>query len=492
MEKLDNSMTYQSDLPESRKVSCISGNTAKNNEKGSKTLQLFAAMAANICVMASGISMGWQTPLLLMLQEDPVNEDNPIGRPITEEEASWIVSLPYIGTWVSCFVPGYLSDRFGRRTVLLASVVPSLLSWALVGLGTSIEVLYAARFISGLSISISFALLPIYCGEIAEPEIRGILGSFFEIFINAGPVFAFSIGPYVSYTNYCIACAASPALFFILFFGMPESPYYFAAKGRKEELIKVLERLRGKSREAVEKEADEIEIAVQESFRNKATVMDLFRNKVNFKVLVLTSILFIFQQLSGITVVLFYSEIIFASAGEFSLSTSVQTILVGVFQFLGTCFNPLVIDRLGRRILLIVSSAGSAICLGLLGLFFYLKDAAKSDVSNLGWLPIFSMLAFMVSYSIGLGPVSWTIIGEIYSQEIKAKASTIFVFICCALLFTTSKYFTNVASAFGLYTAFWIFAVCSLLCILFIIFFLPETKGKSLQQIQDELSGKKR
>ncbi|KAG8035361.1 hypothetical protein G9C98_006807 [Cotesia typhae] len=475
-----------------RKVLVVGSNRSIKHEKGSKSLQIFAAMAASICVMAAGTVMAWTTPLLLMLEEDPVSKNNPLGRPLTKTETSWLVSLPNVGTLCSCFFPGYIADKWGRKTVLLSTVIPSLLSWTLLATGKSIQVWYAARFISGLSVSVPFALLSMYCGEIAEPAIRGILGSFFEIFITAGPVWAFSIGPFVSYTNYCIICAALPVIFFILFFSMPESPYYLAAKGRKEDVIKVLARLRGKSREAVEKEADEIEATVQEIYSKETNLMDLIRVKANFKALVLTCLLITFQQLSGIVVVLFYSEIIFESAGEFSLSTSTQTILVSLVQCSGSCFNPLVVDRLGRRILLVISSAGAAICLGLLGLFFYLKDAAKSDISNFGWLPIFSMLAYMASYSVGLGPLSWTIMGEMFSQEIKAKASSIFVFICTIFIFIISRYFVNVAEAFGSYTAFWIFAVCCLVCILFTIFFLPETKGKTFPQIQAELNGRRR
>ncbi|CAD6231439.1 GSCOCG00001408001-RA-CDS [Cotesia congregata] len=456
------------------------------------TVFILPETKVNLCVMGGGAIMVWSSPILLMLQSDPVEEDNPLDRPITDEEASWIGALSPMGTLVGCLFPGYLAEKLGRRTTLLSSIIPMAISWGLVFTAKSIEALYAARFIGGLAIAIPFGVIPVYCGEIAEPSIRGILGSFFQIFITLGLLWAYSIGPFVSYTNYCIACAVLPIAFFISFYPMPESPYYLAAKSRKEDVIKVLMRLRGKKRAEVEKEATEIEATVQEIYSKETNLMDLIRVKANFKALVLTCLLITFQQLSGIVVVLFYSEVIFESAGKFSLSTSTQTILVSLVQCSGSCFNPLVVDRVGRRILLVISSAGAAICLGILGMFFYLKDAAKSDVSNLGWLPIFSMLAYMVSFSIGLGPVTWIITGEIFSQEIKAKASTIFVFICFVFTFLITRYFVNVASAFGSYTAFWIFAVCCLVCILFTIFILPETKGKTFTQIQAELNGKNR
>ncbi|KAG8035363.1 hypothetical protein G9C98_006809 [Cotesia typhae] len=364
-------------------------------EKGSKLLQFIAATAANIAVVAGGATLGWTSPILLMLKKDPVSPDNPIGRPISEEEASWIGSLTPVGQ--------------------------------------SVEMFYVARFIFGVALSISFAVLPMYCGEIAETSIRGILGSFLQLFITIGLLWAYSIGPYVSYTSFWISCAALPIAFFILFFTMPESPYYLAAKGRKEDVVSAL--------------------------------------------------------MTGINVVLFYSENIFASAGNSGISSSIETIIVGIVQFLASGVTPLVVDRLGRKILLIISGTGTAISLGILGLFFYLKDAAKNDVSNIGWLPVASLIIFIATYSIGWGPLPWTVMGEMFSTEIKSKASGIVVFACWFLGFLITKYFSNIAAAWGQYTAFWLFGVFCVLSVLFTVFILPETKGKSLQEIQDKLSG---
>ncbi|XP_057340469.1 facilitated trehalose transporter Tret1-2 homolog isoform X4 [Microplitis mediator] len=408
----------------------------------------------NICIMAGGAAMAWSNPILLMLGEDPVNEENPLGRPISEEEAAWIGSLAAVGTLIICLFPGYLAEKWGRRATLLSSVVPYLLGWIILATGKSIEALYVARFVSGLGIAVAFAILPMYCGEIAETSIRGILA------------------------------------FFVLFLPMPESPHYLAAKGRTEEVIKVLARLRGKSEDAVRYEANEIEAAVRENLNRKATIMDLFKVKANLKALFITCALVTFQQMSGIVVVLLYSELIFASAGNVGISSSLETIIVGLVQLFGSCVNPLVVDRLGRRILLIISGTGSALSLGAIGLFFYLKDAAKSDVSGIGWLPLTSMIIYMSTYSVGLGPLPWTIMGEMFSPEIKTKASGITVFICCFLAFVVSKYFISVAVSFGQFTAFWFFGVFCILSVLFTVFILPETKGKSLQEIQNELAGK--
>lgn len=146
----------------------------------------------------------------------------------------------------------------------------------MVGAARSIEVLYAGRFILGLAISVAFAVISIYCGEIADPSIRGILGALFQVSITLGELWAFCIGPYVSYISLCIACAALPIAFFISFYIMPESPYYLAAKNRNEDVVRVLANLRGKSEDDVQIEADEIEVLIYTFNSNVNNLMNKF------------------------------------------------------------------------------------------------------------------------------------------------------------------------------------------------------------------------
>lgn len=125
-------------------------------------------------------------------------------------------------------------------------------------------------------------------------------------------------------------------------------------------------------------------------------------------------------------------------------------------------------------------------------MFFYMKEVDKSpNISDLGWLPIASLVLFMCLYCIGWGPLPWAIMGEMFSAEVKAKASGITVFVCWALAFVITKFFSNIVASMGTYTAFWIFTVCCIVSVVFTVMLLPETKGKTLQQIQDELNGVK-
>ncbi|XP_043462717.1 facilitated trehalose transporter Tret1-2 homolog [Leptopilina heterotoma] len=461
----------------------------KMAEKGSKFLQYLAATTGNLCIVATGAMLGWTSPILPRLQEDnPLNPDNPLNYPVSKEEASWIGSLVPMGAIFGCFAAGILVEKIGRKKGLLFSTVPFLIGWILVASARSIYQLYVARLIFGFALAVPFTILPMYIGEIAETSIRGSLGSFLQLFITIGLLFSYAIGPYVSYMVLWIACGSLPIIFFISFLFMPESPYFLLGKGQKEDAIKALARLRGKSTTSVQKEADEMQATVDAAFRTQTTLADLFKVKANFKALLFTCALVSFQQLTGINVVLIYAEGIFKSTGT-SLSTSLSTIILGVVQVLASAVTPLVIERLGRRILLVISGVGTAVTLGALGLFFFLKDVQHDDVESISWLPVVSLVIYISLYSIGWGPLPWAVMGEMFASDVKAKASGITVFVCWGLAFIITKFFSNIESAFGTHTAFWIFSACCVVAVLFAVLILPETKGKSLQEIQDELNG---
>ncbi|XP_012255543.1 facilitated trehalose transporter Tret1-2 homolog isoform X2 [Athalia rosae] len=457
-------------------------------EKGSRVTQYAASCAGNLSVFAGGVVMAWSSPILPMLKKDPPLSDNPLGRPINEEEGSWIGSLLAAGAAIGGFGAGYLTEKFGRKNALLFSAAPFILGWILVATAGNIAQLYIARIFFGMGVGIAYTALPMYVGEIAETSIRGALGSLMQLFISGGLIYGYVIGPYVSYLAFWIVCACVPVAFVFVFITMPESPHYFISRGRKEDAMKSLARLRGKTVNGVQQEVDEIQMTVEEAYRNQGSFMSLFRVRANSKALMLTSALVAFQQFTGINIVLFYTGDIFNSTGT-ALSSAISTIIVGCVMLIASCGTPIFVDRLGRKILLIISGIGQAATLIALGLFFYLKDVSKSDVSNLGWLPVTSLVIFIAAYSIGWGPLPWAVMGELFASDVKSRASSITVVFCWVLAFCITKFFTNIESALGTYTAFWIFAGFCIASVVFTIFLLPETKGKSLKEIQDILNG---
>ncbi|XP_060822248.1 facilitated trehalose transporter Tret1-like [Bombus pascuorum] len=459
---------------------------AEMTEKGSTLLQYLAAAAANLSCVASGALLGWTSPILPRLQNDL--NDNPLGRKITPDENSWTGSLVSVGAVIGSFVAGYLAERCGRKNTLLLSAVPFLIGWILIATAGVVYQLYAARIILGFALSFAFTVVPMYCGEIAETSVRGALGSFLQLFVSFGLLYAYCIGPFVSYLTFAILCGIIPVVFVACFFMMPESPYHLLKINKREEAIKALAWLRCKSPASVQKEADEMQAAIDEAFKSKAKIGDLFNVKANLKALIYTSLLVAFQQCSGINVVLFYMGSIFQAAHS-ALPDSISTLIVGSVQVVASMVTPVIVDRLGRRLLLITSGVGEIVSLIALGLYMFLQDVTKSDVSAISWLPIVSLVIFIAIYCIGWGPLPWTVMGEMFASNVKSKASGITVCVCWLVSFFITKFANNLQDIFGQFALFWIFAVFCVLSVLFTVLILPETKGKSLQEIQDVLSG---
>lgn len=180
------------------------------------------------------------------------------------------------------------------------------------------------------------------------------------------------------------------------------------------------------------------------------------------------------------------SAVLFQSAGS-TLEPSTATIIVGVIQAVATFISTLVVDRLGRRILLLISDFVMAICTLLLGIYFYLQNETDDDITNLGWLPLTSVCLFIVVFSLGYGPIPWMMVGELFAPQIKGFASSVSCVLNWILAFVVTRFYSDLALSFGTHTTFWIFAVISAIGTAFVFFLVPETKGKTLDQIQKEL-----
>lgn len=174
------------------------------------------------------------------------------------------------------------------------------------------------------------------------------------------------------------------------------------------------------------------------------------------------------------------------------MDPALATIIIGVMQVLATVVSVMVVDRLGRRILLLASALMMALCTIALGIYFHLKDQDEANVTNLGWLPIAAMCIFIVMFSFGFGPVPWLMMGELFAQDIKGFAAALAGTTNWLLAFLITKTFTSLRVSLGSGGTFWLFSGLTILGAVFVFMFLPETKGKSLAEIQEILGGGRR
>ncbi|KAJ8932855.1 hypothetical protein NQ318_017800 [Aromia moschata] len=424
----------------------------------------------------------WTSPVLPKL-EDP--EQTPFPQALTSEEASWISSLLPLGAVFGPFVFGYLADKIGRKHALMSCAIPYIVSCLMLAFSKTAVLYYIARFITGSAVGGVYTVISMYVGEIATDSNRGALGSTLNCFVTGGQLFSYVVGPYVSIVLFNIILAVFPVLFLTIFFILgTESPHYYVRKQQHDLARTALHKLRGYQDDIVDKELLDIQTKIKED--GHGTFLDIFKSRGLTRAFIISVGLLGFQQFTGITAVLFYAQSIFKEAGA-SLEPEICSIIIGVVQFVASFVTPLVVERSGRRFLLLLSAAGMMISEAILGIYGYLKDH-DHDVSSISFLPILCIILYIITYNIGYGPIPWTIIGELFPSNVKSAATSASTAVGCFLSFLTAKYFKNISDTVGMGPCFWIFSACCVMSVPFCLLYVIETKGKNFQEIQKILN----
>lgn len=390
-----------------------------------------------------------------------------------------------VGAIAGALPAGYFADRFGRKPILLALSAPFLLSWIMITVANAVGILYVARLIAGFATGAFTVVAPMFIGEIAESSVRGALGSYFQVMLTVGILYTYVVGAIADYMWLGILSGIIPLVFFITFSQVPESPTYLVKKHRTDYAQKALQYYRGSSYN-IWKELQDLDKDISESTQTKVSIRDLITSKGPRRALIIALGLMIFQQLSGINAVIFYSGDIFKAAGS-TLDPKVATIIVGVVQVVVTYISSTVVDRVGRKVLLLLSASIMGLCLAILGLYFCLKKG--DDVSGIGWLPLLCVTVYIVVFSLGFGPLPWLMMGEVFAPNVKGAASSIAVCINWTLTFVVTFSFGKLVDGLGEDWTFWLFAIICGKATIFIYYLVFETKGKTLSEIQRILNG---
>ncbi|KAI5641006.1 sugar transporter domain-containing protein [Phthorimaea operculella] len=375
----------------------------------------------------------------------------------------------------------------GERPTILILSIPSMLNWLLTIFANGAGMLIAARFFAGLGTGGICVAAPMYIGEIAETSIRGSLGAFFQLFLTVGILFTFVVGGYTHWRVLSIISAVFPPLLVAVFWWMPETPQYLLGRNRRKDAERSLRWLRGPDADLAA-EMEDMQKEVDDASRQSGGLSKILSNRATVIAFVCSLGLMFFQQFSGINAVIFYTNNIFQSAGS-GIDPTIATIIVGIVQMLATFVSSLIIEKAGRKILLLQSCVIMGITLIILGIFFKLQFD-KVDVSALGWLPLVCLVLFIISFSLGFGPIPWMMMGELFPVELRGSASGISVILNWCLVFIVTLCFPIMKDAIGIYSCFWFFAGFMVICTFFVFFLIPETKGKTNSQIQAILAGK--
>ncbi|KAH8314336.1 hypothetical protein KR059_002967, partial [Drosophila kikkawai] len=459
--------------------------------KGSVLPQYIAGLSASFGALCMGASIGWSSPV-----ESMITQSYDYGFTITSSQFGWISSLLTLGATVICIPIGFSIDWIGRRPTMLALIPPYMVGWVLMIWANNVAMLYCGRFILGMCGGAFCVTAPMYCTEISQTALRGTIGAFFQLLIVSGVFYGYLVGAFLPLLTINILCAILPLIFALVHFFMPESPVYLAIKGRNEDAAAALQWLRGKDAdideefkeimEETQRQNDQPKVCVKEfRYHSKfqTNILVALRRPIVLKGLGIAVLLQVFQQWTGINAILFYSSSIFEDTGS-GISGSLASIIIGVTQVLSTLVGVLIIDKAGRRILLLVSGLLMAVTTALMGVYFQLKESSPGSMDNFGWLPISSICIFIVFFSIGFGPVPWLVMAELFSEDVKSVAGSIAGTSNWLSAFMVTLLFPILKEGIGPGPTFWIFTVIAVLSFLYSLFFVPETKGKTIIEIQ--------
>ncbi|CAH0550188.1 unnamed protein product [Brassicogethes aeneus] len=441
----------------------------------------------NIVSISIGTSMTWPSSQLPKLQK---TDDNQLGRAISENEASWITSLYAIGGIVGPLIFGYLNAKIGQRKTLIALAVPFIVPYLVFAFATDINLFYAGRFLLGIGIASVFSISTLYIAEIAENANRGLLSSATMFFASIGSLFSYCIGPYTSPMVFNLVLAIIPSIYLVLIIILaPESPHYQIKRGDIKGAIESLEIIRGYTGDRIAKEMDDLQKCSDQN-NEKGRIIDLFSTKAARFAFFMSLFLAVFQQLSGITVISSYTGQIFDATNS-KLTSSQSAIIVGVMQVICAPIAPIFTDKFGRRILMLFSIFGAILSETLFGTFFTLKDQGKT-MDSFSWLPLLSICIFMVAFFSGIANLPWAIIAEIYPTELKSAGSSI-INTCSNLVgFAVLYFFKDLVNSIGMGGTFYLYSGILAVSAVIVFIWLPETKGRSFQEIQDIISGHKK
>ncbi|MGZ5478347.1 MAG: sugar porter family MFS transporter [Candidatus Aminicenantales bacterium] len=387
------------------------------------------------------------------------------------------VSVVLIGCMFGAGLAGPISDRIGRRRLMLVSAVLFFVSAVGCALPRTITAFVIFRFIGGLGIGSAAVLSPLYIAEVAPARVRGALVSVNQLAIVTGILLAYfvnwmfaGVGP--SNWRWMFGLGAIPSIFFfLLLLRVPESPRWLVKNGREDEARTVLTRADTAEAAAVGIREIKDTLALEEgSFR------ELFSPAFR-RPLLIAIVLAIFQQITGINAILYYAPRIFEGAGFARMSAIGQSTIVGLVNMLFTVVAIVLADRVGRRPLLLVATGGMGVSLVLLGAAFKFPFLPASAL-------LFIILLYIAFFASAMGPLVWVVMAEIFPIKVRGSAMGLATLILWFADFLVTLTFPIISDRFHPATAFWIYAAMCGLDLVFMWFYLPETKGRTLEEIE--------
>jgi sugar porter (SP) family MFS transporter len=392
------------------------------------------------------------------------------------------VAILLLGAIAGAAASGWLADRISRRRTKMISGTVYVIGALACAFSQNYWQILASRFWLGLAVGTASFVAPMYIAELVPPRIRGGVVSFNQLMVTLGILAAYIVDwGFSSFSNnwrwmFGIAVIPGAALTIGMYF-MPFSPRWLVQKGREDDARKILDRYRFEE-DDVDQELTEIKDVAEKEF----SLRELLGKAVR-RMMIVGIALAIFQQIVGINTVIYYAPTILKFAGQHNTGALTQSVFIGCTNVVFTIVAILLLDKLGRRFFLISGTSILTVALVGLGIFF-----ASSGVQHtVGWLALACLLLYIMGFAVGLGPVFWLMISEIFPLQMRGPAMAVCTMFNWGLNFAISYTFLTLTDVITKQGTFWLYAFFGVCAVIFFVTIVPETKDRSLEQIQADL-----
>ncbi|XP_055713720.1 facilitated trehalose transporter Tret1-like [Phlebotomus papatasi] len=453
-----------------------------------RLLQFLGAFLVNFHTMVYAVVAIWPSSALPVLLSN--SSPLPSGQ-ISIGDASLISSILYFGGLVGTLSFGYIGKRLGQKLSILLATVPEIAAALCIIFAQNVYYLHISRFLSGIAGG-AIQLIPAYVCEISEDCIRGILGSILGIVDCVGVLVGAIVGAYLPFYSapYVLILLSGISLLFIFF---PESPQFLLLHNKIPEAEKSLDFFRKPApREKVTEEFNHLRESILDTQKNSPDIISIqdFKNPTTIKALVICFVIFTGRQASGIGLILNFNGLIFKETGM-EMDPNLGTIIFASIQLVSFFTMSLYIDRFGRRIQLIGSLMGTFLSFIPIATYFFAKDSGLDVSAYSGWAPLVAFSGIAI-FSMGLIHTPTIILTEIVPTKLRGTCVFIIYLVTRVQSILMMHFFLPLIDKFGLHTCMIAFATWTLCEAIFIFFYLPETKGRSVDDIVKTLVDKRK
>ncbi|XP_050499793.1 facilitated trehalose transporter Tret1 [Diabrotica virgifera virgifera] len=437
--------------------------------------QVFVTSAVMLSAASCGMPVGYSAVLLpqLKFMNDSMQIDDEMG--------SWIASIHSAATPLGSLLSGILMERCGRKLALQIASMPLIFGWFLIAFSLNHSILLLGRLIAGFSAGLTAAAGQVLIGEISEPRLRGLFSSVPLASYSFGILLVYALGSLLPWRYVAVSSTVLPVTSLLVFFFLPESPVWLTRQEKLEDAKKALVWLRGgnkiKAKQEMQHLVDRLES--EKKSQTKANITTLFQPEV-LKPLIIINVFNILQLLSGTYLIVFYAvDILQHIQGSQKVDHYMVAILTACVRFVFSIIGSFLLTFIGRRALALTSGLGTALSALFVATFL------NQNCQGLNYVPALFVLIYVATNTLGFLILPGVLLGELFPAKIRGLSGGLTFMFFNLALFGVAKVFPLVRSVVGISGVFWIFGGTSLVACLFLYLTLPETRSKSLSEIED-------